>query len=104
MAGNTEHDAVKAASKTHKVLFENDNVRVLEVKIQPGEKEPLHAHPYKSITIIQTPSRIKYYDENDNVIQEVDLEGVSWLEPMGLHAAENVGDRVFQGYRIEMKK
>ena len=35
MAENSERDAVKAASKTHKVLFENDNVRVLEVHIQP---------------------------------------------------------------------
>ncbi len=103
MPENKEFDAAKVSSKTHKVLFENDNVRVLEVKIQPGEKEPAHTHPYKSITIIQTPSRIRYYDEDDNVLEEVDLQGVSWLEPMGLHAAENIGDTVFQGYRIEMK-
>lgn len=103
MSKNKQFDAVKVSSKTHKVLFENDKVRVLEVTIQPGEKEPIHTHPYKSITIIEKPSRVRYYDEDGNTLEEVQLEGVSWLEPMGLHAAENIGTSVFKGYRIEMK-
>ncbi len=103
MPENNEMDAAKVASKTHKTLFENDKVRVLEVTIQPGEKEPVHTHPYKSITIVEKPSRIKYYDEDGNVLEEVQIEGVSWLEPTGLHAAENTGSDVFKGYRIEMK-
>ncbi len=103
MPENKDLDAAKVASKTHKTLFENDKVRVLEVTIEAGEKEPIHTHPYKSITIVEKPSRIKYYDEDGNVLEEVEIEGVSWREPMGLHAAENVGGSVFKGYRIEMK-
>ena len=103
MPGNQEFDAVKAASKTHKVLFENDKVRVLQVTIEPGEKEPVRSHPYKSITIVEKPSRIKYYDESGNEIEEVEIEGVSWIEPKGLHSTENTGDSEFKGYRIEMK-
>jgi hypothetical protein len=37
-------DAVAAAPGNHRVLLENDRVRVLEVTVNPGEREPLHAH------------------------------------------------------------
>ncbi len=103
MSEYKELDAVTAASETHKVLFENDKMRLLEVKIQPGQKEPLHSHPYKSLTIVQTPSQIKYFDTDGNLIDEETIEGVSWLEPMGPHSTENVGDREFHGYRVELK-
>src|SRR5689334_17191814 len=38
-------DPVRVAPKNVKVVFENDRVRVLEVRIKPGEKIPLHSHP-----------------------------------------------------------
>ena len=34
-----ELDAVTAAPKNHKVLFENDRLRVLEVILEPSEEE-----------------------------------------------------------------
>ena len=37
-------DAVKAAPENHKVIFENEHVRVLEVTIAPHSKEPIHVH------------------------------------------------------------
>jgi hypothetical protein len=33
-------DAVVAAPANHKVLFENDNLRVLEVNLAPDEEDP----------------------------------------------------------------
>ena len=39
-------DSVNAAPKNHKVLFENDHVRLLEVVVQPGEVENMHGHKY----------------------------------------------------------
>jgi hypothetical protein len=38
-----EKDALAAAPQNHKLLFENDDVRVLEVTVPPGVREPLHA-------------------------------------------------------------
>jgi hypothetical protein len=35
-------DAVEAAPQSHKVLFENAIVRVLQVEVAPGTKEPMH--------------------------------------------------------------
>ena len=37
-------DAVVAAPANHKVLFENDQLRVLEVTLEPEEEEPTHHH------------------------------------------------------------
>ncbi len=99
-----KYDAAKVASKTHKTLFENDAVRVLEVTIQPGEREPLHDHPYKSVTIIAESSTIRYFDKNGKQIAEIKPEGVSWIEPVNVHSTENVGGKRFHGYRIEIKK
>lgn len=36
-----ENDALAAASQNHKLLFENDDVRVLEVTVPTGVREPL---------------------------------------------------------------
>lgn len=42
-------DAVKAAPNSHKVLFENDNIRILEVTVEPYGFEPMHTHRYPSV-------------------------------------------------------
>jgi hypothetical protein len=42
-------EAVRAAPKNHKVLFENDHVRLLEVRVQPGETENMHGHIWPSV-------------------------------------------------------
>mgnify|MGYP006207596615 FL=1 len=39
-----ELEATVAAAENHKILLENDQVRVLEVTLAPGEVEPLHFH------------------------------------------------------------
>jgi hypothetical protein len=46
-------DGVKAAPETHKVIFENEHVRVLEVIIPPHRKEPVHTHCLPSTLYIQ---------------------------------------------------
>ena len=38
--GPASYDAIVTAPDNHKVVFENEKVRVLEVTIKPGEKEP----------------------------------------------------------------
>ena len=46
-----ELDAVKAAPKHHKVIFENDRVRVLEVTLEPHDEEPVHHHRWPSVFV-----------------------------------------------------
>src|ERR1700692_4580669 len=42
-------DALAAAPDHHRLLLENDRVRVLEVRIAPGELVPVHTHRWPSV-------------------------------------------------------
>jgi hypothetical protein len=44
-------DAVQAAPKTHKLLFENALVRVLEVSLSPNTTVPMHHHRWPSLLV-----------------------------------------------------
>jgi hypothetical protein len=103
-------DAVAAAPDSHRVLFENEAVRVLAVEVGPGEKEPEHTHESPSVMIVYQPTRIRYFGANG----EPELESPEgprpasarepkWMEPEGLHAVENIDTMPFKAYRIELK-
>jgi hypothetical protein len=51
-------DALLAAPASHRVLVDNDRVRVLEVVIEPGTREPEHTHRTPSVMIIDEPARV----------------------------------------------
>ncbi len=63
-----EMDAVRAAPKNHKILLENDQVRVLEVSLAPEEIEPLHHHKWPSVLYIQEAGDFIDYDKDGKVI------------------------------------
>jgi hypothetical protein len=113
-----ELDAVVAAPASHHVLLENERVRVLEVVVPPGAKEPVHTHRWPSVFYITDPSWLRYYP-----VLSVDGRLVAgapsggklagdppkgpqppfWLGPEGPHAVENVGPRAFRAIRVEIK-
>lgn len=63
-----ELDAVRAAPNHHKILLENDQVRVLEVSLAPNEKEPLHHHKWPSVLYIEEAGDFIDYDKEGKVI------------------------------------
>ena len=42
-------DVVKVSPETHKVLLDNEHVRVLDVHAKPGEKVGMHSHPASTL-------------------------------------------------------
>lgn len=106
-----ELDAVAAAPESHRVLLENDAVRVLEVLIRPGEREPAHTHRWPSVMSVLEPARIRYYGADGELIFETPADrdlsgsplGADWLGPEGLHSVENIDDRTFRALRVELK-
>src|SRR5437867_749720 len=52
-------DALLAAPTSHRVLLDNNRVRVLEVVIEPGTREPERTHWAPSVMIIDEPARIR---------------------------------------------
>lgn len=109
-------DAVVAAPRHHKVLFENDNLRVLEVTLEPNDEEPVHHHRWPSVFVFDSikPPVVDYSPDgtalppNRDVIKAVDAwDGTGCLvvqmEPQPAGRVHNGSDRTVHGIRIEMK-
>lgn len=107
-----EQDAVAAAPDSHRVLLENDRVRVLEVVLRPGDREPLHTHRWPSTMMVTESARIRYYNAAGEMVFETppgqgqtpDEIGANWMGPEGLHAVENIDKRTFRALRVELKE
>ena len=104
-------DAVKAAPKNHKVLLENERVRVLDVTVLPGEREEVHAHCLPSVMYLMQEGVYRDYDAHGKLVEEVKealpaskFPMTLWLEPQAPHAVHNLDTRPTRLIRIELKK
>ncbi len=52
-------DPAKLAPQNYKVLFENDQIRVIEYRLKPGEKEPMHSHLYGVFVYFLSDAKIR---------------------------------------------
>jgi len=102
-----EYDAVRAAPKNHKVLLENDRVRVLDVTVPPGEREILHAHCRPSVLYITQRGALRDRDKDGRVVRDEasapPLPAVQWHETEPLHSVENLDAKPLHIVRIELK-
>ncbi len=110
-------DAVVAAPKNHKVIFENESLRVLEVTLEPDEEEPIHHHRWHSVFVfdeVQGPVHDfgpdgKPLPPNRDVVQAIqkwDGKGclVVHMAPQPPGRVLNASGKRIHGVRIEMKK
>jgi len=104
-------DAVVAAPGNHKVLLENDKVRVLEVTMAPNTVEPLHSHQWPSVLYIQSAGDFIDRDADGNVIMDTrqlpesfEFPMTLWKKPEAPHSVENLSDTItIRLIRVEMK-
>ena len=109
-------DAVLAAPANHKVLFENDRLRVLEVILEPEEEEPTHHHRWPSVFVFDqlegpihdmTPGGEITPPNRDvmKAIQAWDGKGclVVHMAPQPAGRVFNASSKTLHGIRIEMK-
>ena len=97
----TGFDALQAAPHSHKLLFENAFVRVLQVDLpKPGETVPMHHHRWPSLTLTWdtgggTP-HIRYLRPGGLVrdIPSVEVPAhtgvwdIHWMEPEPMHSIQ----------------
>lgn len=109
-------DAVTAAPANHKVIFENDRLRVLEVTLEADEEEPVHHHRWPSIFVfdqVQGPvhdmapdgTRLPANRDVIQAIQEWDGNGclVVNMAPQPAGRVLNSSGKTIHGIRVEMK-
>jgi len=105
-----ELDALVAAADSHRLLMENDYVRVLETLIPSGVKVPVHTHRWPSVQYILSWSDFVRRGADGNVL--FDTRGKDWAmtgkavwsEPLVPHSVENVGGAELRVILVEQKK
>lgn len=104
-------DAMAAAPNYHSVLLENEEVRVLDTRIAPGEKTPVHTHRWPSVIYILSWSDFKRYGSNGELLFDSRTMGSKpetglaiWNAPLGLHFVENIGTQELRVIAVELKR
>lgn len=96
-------DIAKVSADDVKVLLENDRVRVLEVRHQPGVKEPMHTHP-EYIAYYLGATRVKVTSPDGKVVEKDRKAGEVQFSGPTTHALENIGSTEQHVLVIELKK
>jgi predicted metal-dependent enzyme (double-stranded beta helix superfamily) len=103
-------DALIAAPQFHRVLFENERVRVLDVRIAPGQLVPVHTHKWPSIVYVQSTADFVRRDGDEKIIFDSrtsapqNAPAVQWLPPLPPHSVENVGNCDIHLVTVELKE
>ena len=103
-------DAMAAAPEHHRVLLENDRVRVLDAYVAPGGKTPVHTHRWPSVLYVVTSSHFVRHDPDGKVVLDSRTlaskpEGGAalWSPPLGPHFVRNVGEQELRVIAVELK-
>ena len=98
----TAQDPVKQTPQYYKVLLENDQVRVLEYRLKPGEKETMHSHS-AGVVYGFNGSKVRSTLPDGKVTESSGKPGdVFWRSPI-THALENIGDTEVHSLAVEIK-
>jgi predicted metal-dependent enzyme (double-stranded beta helix superfamily) len=103
-------DALVAAPGNHQLLFENEHVRVLEVRIRPGEIVPVHTHRWSSVVHLESDSDFIRRDGEGKLLFDSRNAGppqsaptVVWIGPLPPHSVENIGAAEIHIFTVELK-
>jgi mannose-6-phosphate isomerase-like protein (cupin superfamily) len=103
-------DAMAAAPEHHRVLLENDRVRVLDAYVAPGEETPVHTHRWPSVLYVVTSSHFVRYEPDGSVsvdsrmlASKPENGAVLWTPPLGPHFVRNVGEQELRVIAVEVK-
>mmetsp|Transcript_21501 Transcript_21501/g.27117 ORF Transcript_21501/g.27117 Transcript_21501/m.27117 type:complete len:168 (-) Transcript_21501:117-620(-) len=104
------------------VIYEDDDVRVWNFTLAPGEMTSMHKHDYDYHFVAIKPTQLEVYGEDGSVLFDFRAEGTlgfklssdgEFLEPVGIelpwpvpsvHAAKNIGNDEYYEILFESKK
>jgi beta-alanine degradation protein BauB len=97
----TEQDPTITDPTLYAVVFENERVRVLEYRDQPGAKTNPHRHPDTvMVTLSSFQRRVSSGDRRVDI--ELPAGQVRWIAAQD-HWGENIGATETHGFFIELK-
>lgn len=110
-------DARTAAATSHKVVYEDSTVRILQVVLQATKTEPVHTHQWRSVMWFTQATPMVYYKYglvNKQLVRQDSipiaqmpaavLNQGAVVEAEGPHAIKNVSTHAGIAYRVEFKQ
>jgi mannose-6-phosphate isomerase-like protein (cupin superfamily) len=105
-----ELDGVIAAPGHHRVIFENELVRVIETTIRPGDSTPVHTHLAPQVSYVVSGSQFVRRDEHGVVMfdshadPDYVLPRVMFSQHLSKHSIENTGPDDLRVVCVELKQ
>jgi hypothetical protein len=103
-------DAVIAAPQYHRLVLENDRVRVLDTRIPAGDIVPVHTHRWPAIYYTIAAGDFVRRDGEGNVLFDsrtvpgmLTASAGTWIECLPPHSVENVSGSEIHLISVELK-
>jgi hypothetical protein len=103
-------DALVAAPDNHTLLFENDRVRVLDTRIESGDRTPVHTHRWPAaLYVINWSDFVRSDDTGEAILDSRTVPALQnpprafWSEPLPPHSLQNVGAESLRIISVEVK-
>ena len=87
----------------YKVIFENDRVRVLEYRDEPGQKTSPHEHPDSLMYTLSSFQRRLIGGSGESRDVALEPGEVRWLDAQS-HSGENIGSTPTHVLFVELKE
>jgi quercetin dioxygenase-like cupin family protein len=90
--------------KGQSIVFENDRIRVVRLKLKPGESTGMHTHTRPSLGIAVTAgSLLVEYPDRQPEKRALTPAFFSWREAQLTHSITNTGNLDYESVDIELK-
>ena len=95
-------DPAEVAPNVYSVLFENERVRLLEVRLRPGEGSARHSHPDYLVYALEGGKVRLTSPDGESGEVDVSAGDVMWREAED-HSTENTGTTELRALFFELK-
>ena len=97
-------DVLTVANNAYKLLMDNPKVRVMEIRLKPGDKARMHDHPNEHVVYVMKDAKFRLAFP-DGKANEIDLKvGQTLFLPAGPHETTNIGTSEAHNLVVELKK
>jgi len=110
MAGDSSDASRRMGEIATRLLFENERVRIWEMRMPAGQQGPVHEHELDHVLVQVSGDRMAVVPEPDtksvyDEYMEADVEPgkIFFVERGGIESAKNVGKEDFHEIIVELK-
>lgn len=96
-------DPVVVSPDKYSVLLENEQVRVVEYRVEPGERDNWHTHPPKVAYVVEGGRLRITTGTGESFVVHEQSGATRWQDSLGRHYGENVGDTPVHIVFVEVK-